>query len=202
MSTCRKPCSRALRHSGPPVPQLRRLQPFAGEAGEAPEADAVWRRHFGMTCSSTGQPQKKRSVITLIDADRTWIEMFPIAADGNPMMTMEINCTRIWMSEFQQVCAAEDVPPGGMLLVELEDRLAIVFHIDGRFYCLDDVCTHDGGPLSDGDLEGCQIACPRHGARFDVRTGKALTMPATQDTGCHEVKVDDGQVWVRIAEPE
>ena len=87
-----------------------------------------------------------------------------------------------------------------MQLVELEDRLAIVVNVDGQFYCIDDVCTHDGGPLSDGDLEGCQIACPRHGARFDVTTGKALTMPATQDTACHEVKLDGNRVCVKIRE--
>ncbi len=104
------------------------------------------------------------------------------------------------MSEFQLVCRETDVPSGGMLLVELDDRLAIVFHIDGQFYCIDDVCTHDGGPLSDGQLDGCQIACPRHGARFDVTSGRALTMPATQDTASHEVKLDDGNVYARIRE--
>lgn len=87
-----------------------------------------------------------------------------------------------------------------MRLVELEDRLAIVVNYDGKYHCIDDVCTHDGGPLSDGDLEGCQIACPRHGAKFDVTSGKALTMPATQDTLCHHVKVDDQFIYVKIKE--
>ncbi len=87
-----------------------------------------------------------------------------------------------------------------MLLVELEDRLAIMFNIDGQFYCIDDVCTHDGGPLSDGELEGCTIACPRHGAKFNVTSGQALTMPATEDTVCHEVKLDGEAVYVRIDE--
>ena len=54
-----------------------------------------------------------------------------------------------------------------------------LFHVGGEFYCIDDVCTHDGGPLSEGKLEDHAIACPRHGAKFDIRTGKALTMPAT-----------------------
>ena len=87
-----------------------------------------------------------------------------------------------------------------MLLVELDDRLAIVFKVEGQFYCIDDVCTHDGGPLSDGELEGCTIACPRHGAKFDVRTGQALTMPATEDTVCHDVKLDGNAVYVKIDE--
>ena len=102
------------------------------------------------------------------------------------------------MSEFQLACSAADVPVGGMQLVELDDRLAIVCNIDGTYYCIDDVCTHDGGPLSDGELVGCEIACPRHGAKFDVTTGQALSMPATQATGSHEVKLDDGNIYVRI----
>ena len=104
------------------------------------------------------------------------------------------------MSDFEYACTASDVPIGGMLLVELEDRLAIVFNVDNQFYCIDDVCSHDGGPLSDGELIGCEIECPRHGAKFDITTGKALTMPATEDTVCHDVKLDDGSVFVRIKE--
>ena len=104
------------------------------------------------------------------------------------------------MTDYQLACSMADVDEGGMLLVELEDRLAIVFNVDGQYYCLDDVCTHDGGPLSEGKLEGCQIACPRHGARFDVTSGQALSMPATEPTGCHEVKLDDGKVYVKIRE--
>jgi 3-phenylpropionate/trans-cinnamate dioxygenase ferredoxin subunit len=102
------------------------------------------------------------------------------------------------MPDYQFACPINDVPAGGMRLVELDDRLAIVFNIDGQYYCIDDVCTHDGGPLSDGELTGCQIACPRHGAKFDVTSGRALSMPATQNTACHEVKLDDGKLFVRI----
>ena len=104
------------------------------------------------------------------------------------------------MKDYQLACSMTDVAEGGMQLVELEDRLAIVFNVDGKYYCIDDVCTHDGGPLSEGQLDGCQIICPRHGARFDVTSGQALTMPATQSTGSHEVKLDDGNVYVKISE--
>jgi len=104
------------------------------------------------------------------------------------------------MQDFQLACPIQDVPENGMLLVEMDDRLVIVFHCEGNYYCIDDVCTHDGGPLSDGELEGCQITCPRHGAKFDVTNGKALTMPATQNTASHEVKLDDGNVYVKIKE--
>lgn len=102
------------------------------------------------------------------------------------------------MSDFQLACSASEIPEGGMQLVEVDDRLVIVFNVEGDFYCIDDVCTHDGGPLSEGEIEGCQIACPRHGAKFDIRNGQALTMPATQATGSHEVKLDAGNIYVKI----
>ncbi len=102
------------------------------------------------------------------------------------------------MQDYQLACPVEDVSEGKMQLVEVDDRLVIIVQIDGKYHCIDDVCTHDGGPLSDGELQGCQISCPRHGAQFDVTTGEALTMPATQATGCHEVKVEDGNLYVKI----
>jgi len=70
--------------------------------------------------------------------------------------------------------------------------------VGGEWFCLDDVCTHDGGPLGEGPLCDHTLACPRHGAKFDVRNGKALTMPATEDTVVHEVRVEAGRVFVRI----
>ena len=104
------------------------------------------------------------------------------------------------MPDFVKVATVADVPDPGTLLLEVEDRILVLVHLDGQYYCLDDVCTHDGGPLADGTLEGCELICPRHGARFDVRTGQALTMPATEATSVHEVKVDGEDVFVRIVE--
>lgn len=106
------------------------------------------------------------------------------------------------MSDFVKVAATSDLPDPGRQLVEVEDRIVALFHVGGEFYCIDDVCTHDGGPLSEGKLENHAIACPRHGAKFDIRTGKALTMPATEDTVAHQVKVENGQVYVRINDGE
>ena len=88
----------------------------------------------------------------------------------------------------------------GRELLELGDRVVVLLHVGGEFFCLDDVCTHDGGPLSDGKLDDHTIACPRHGAKFDIRCGKALTMPATEDTASHQVEVRDGWVWVKLRE--
>jgi 3-phenylpropionate/trans-cinnamate dioxygenase ferredoxin subunit len=104
------------------------------------------------------------------------------------------------MSDFIKVANVSDVPDPGKQLLEVGDALVVLFHVDGRFYCIDDVCTHDGGPLGEGALCDHEIACPRHGAKFDVRTGKALTMPATEATGVHDVKVEGDDVYVRINE--
>ena len=104
------------------------------------------------------------------------------------------------MSDFINVAKVTDIPDPGKQTLEVDDALVVLFHVGGRFYCIDDVCTHDGGPLGEGDLCGHEIACPRHGAKFDVCTGKALTMPATEATVAHEVKVEDGDVYVRINE--
>jgi 3-phenylpropionate/trans-cinnamate dioxygenase ferredoxin subunit len=103
------------------------------------------------------------------------------------------------MAEFVKVATVSSIPDPGRVIVEIDDRVVVLFHVGGTFYCIDDVCTHDGGPLGEGLLEGHQVACPRHGARFDIRTGQALTMPATQATVVHEVKVDGNDVFVRLA---
>lgn len=103
------------------------------------------------------------------------------------------------MPDFHPVAKVDEIPDSGKLLVECEEQLLVLFRVDGQYYCLDDVCTHDGGPLGEGELVGCEIACPRHGAKFDIRTGKALTMPATQDTRSHEVQVDGDQISVRLS---
>ena len=94
------------------------------------------------------------------------------------------------MSEFYRVCKKADISDPGSGVFEVEDRFIVLIHLDGEFYALDDACTHDGGPLGGGLLEGYQIICPRHGARFDVRTGQALSMPAVHATAAHEVKVE------------
>ena len=104
------------------------------------------------------------------------------------------------MSEFVKVANVSEIPDGEKLLVEADDRLVILFRLGDDFYCIDDVCTHDGGTLSDGPHEGCEIKCPRHGARFDVRTGAALSMPATQPTTVHQVRIDGDDVLVKINE--
>lgn len=104
------------------------------------------------------------------------------------------------MAEFVPVSKVSELPDPGKMVVEVEDRLVALFHVSGTFWAIDDVCTHDGGPLADGTLTDHIIACPRHGAKFDIRTGKVLTMPATRDTVAHEVKVEGDDVLVRLNE--
>ena len=102
------------------------------------------------------------------------------------------------MPEFEKVATVSEIPDPGKTLVEVDDRVVALFHVGGEFFAIDDVCTHDGGPLSDGDLENHSIACPRHGAKFNICTGAALTMPATQPTAAHEVKVEGTDIFVRL----
>jgi 3-phenylpropionate/trans-cinnamate dioxygenase ferredoxin subunit len=106
------------------------------------------------------------------------------------------------MSEFVAVGKVSDIPDPGKQLLEIDDRLVVLFHVGGQHFCVDDVCTHDDGPLGEGQLDGHAIACPRHGAKFDIRDGRALTMPATESTGVHEVKVEGQSVLVRINEED
>jgi 3-phenylpropionate/trans-cinnamate dioxygenase ferredoxin subunit len=101
---------------------------------------------------------------------------------------------------YVKVAKASDIPDPGKQYFEIDERLVVLFHVGGSFYCLDDVCTHDGGPLGEGVLEGETIACPRHGAKFNIKTGKALTMPATVDTMAHQVRVDGDDVLIELTE--
>ena len=104
------------------------------------------------------------------------------------------------MNDFTKIATNSEIPEGGKLYVELDERLVVIFRAGGDLYCLDDVCTHDGGPLGEGQLNGYEIACPRHGAKFDMRTGQALTMPATEATAVHEIKAEGDDVLVRLSQ--
>jgi 3-phenylpropionate/trans-cinnamate dioxygenase ferredoxin subunit len=104
------------------------------------------------------------------------------------------------MSQFEKVCRVSDIPDPGKRVFQLGDAFVLVCHVAGGFYAIDDCCTHDDGPLGDGTLDGLTIVCPRHGARFDVRTGRVLAMPATRAVPSHEVRIEGDDVYVRIAD--
>jgi 3-phenylpropionate/trans-cinnamate dioxygenase ferredoxin component len=102
------------------------------------------------------------------------------------------------MAEFVKVGVLSELPPGGKKLAEVDGRAIALFNVGGSLYAIDDVCTHDGGPLAEGTLEGCEIQCPRHGARFDVRTGQALCFPAFEPVTTHRVEVRGEDVFVAL----
>lgn len=102
------------------------------------------------------------------------------------------------MAEFVKVATRSEIPPGGKLLAEVDGREIAVFNYEGAFYAIDDVCTHDGGPLAEGEFIGCEIRCPRHGARFDVRDGRALCLPAIEPVQTHTVEVRGDEILVAL----
>ncbi len=100
------------------------------------------------------------------------------------------------MAKFVKVARTEDIAPGEKQIFEVDGTMVVVVNLEGEFYAVEDVCTHDGGPLGEGKLAGCELICPRHGARFDVRTGVATKMPAIEPVPTYEVRVQDGDVLV------
>ena len=97
---------------------------------------------------------------------------------------------------FITVAKVGEIPEGGVKAVRVDDDPVAVFHVGGQYYALADLCTHDGGELSDGELDGYVIECARHGARFDIRTGAVLAMPATGAVPRHAVRVIGDQIQV------
>ena len=101
------------------------------------------------------------------------------------------------MSEWIDVCPAEALAPGDFEVVDVGDTPIAVFNIDGEYLAIEDVCTHDGAELAGGPVEGDEIICPRHGARFCIRTGAALTPPAYDDVATFPVRIEAGRIEVR-----
>ncbi len=104
--------------------------------------------------------------------------------------------------EYIEIAPVSELPNGERLFVEVGERPIVVFNIAGQFFAIGDVCTHDDGPLGDGDLEGFHIVCPRHGAEFDVRSGKAMQMPAVVDIPAYAVQVREGVIFVGVPKEE
>lgn len=93
---------------------------------------------------------------------------------------------------------ADDLAPGQVRVVQAgRDRLAVC-NVDNVLHCIADVCTHDGGPLDQGELDGNEIECPRHGARFDVTTGRATCLPAIVPVKVYPVRVVDGEIRIQV----
>ncbi|MGH7731841.1 MAG: Rieske 2Fe-2S domain-containing protein [Candidatus Eiseniibacteriota bacterium] len=100
------------------------------------------------------------------------------------------------------VAKVGEIPSGGVKVSRIGDQEIAVFNLAGVHYAMDDICTHDGGPLAEGTIEGHVIECPRHGARFDIRTGAVLGMPATQPVRTYPVRVDGDRIEVALSGTE
>lgn len=102
------------------------------------------------------------------------------------------------LCEFFPVAAVDELTNGERLFLEIAEIPIVVFNIAGEFFAIQDTCSHDDGPLGEGDLDGYEIICPRHGARFDVRTGKVTRLPAIVDIPAFPVRVENGQILIGI----
>jgi 3-phenylpropionate/trans-cinnamate dioxygenase ferredoxin subunit len=100
------------------------------------------------------------------------------------------------MTNFVKVASVADIPSGKRFWMEFEEETLVIFNVNEQYYAIADLCTHDDGPLEDGELHNHQIECPRHGARFDIRSGAAISLPATSPVPTFQVKVEDGIVYV------
>jgi 3-phenylpropionate/trans-cinnamate dioxygenase ferredoxin subunit len=103
------------------------------------------------------------------------------------------------MPSFLKVARTGEIPPGSARVFQVKDRRLLICHVEeGGFFAVDDLCTHDGGDLGAGELDGYAIECPRHGARFDVRSGRVLALPAVQPIGTYEVRVEGEDILVAL----
>jgi 3-phenylpropionate/trans-cinnamate dioxygenase ferredoxin subunit len=104
------------------------------------------------------------------------------------------------MSQTIDICPVDELPPGGMRLAEHEELEIGIFNCAGDVLAIEDRCSHDDGPLVEGELDQdtCTVECPRHGSRFDLRTGRPLTLPAYQPVETFPVSVEDGIIRVEV----
>lgn len=96
----------------------------------------------------------------------------------------------------ERVAASSDVPVGEVRVVQCGARSLAVSNVDGTLYAIDNLCTHDGGPLGEGRLRNGRVICPRHGAAFDARTGRVLSLPAVKSVAAYDVTVEGDAVYI------
>ena len=99
--------------------------------------------------------------------------------------------------DFVKIAETKDIQPSNMKAVDLAGEKVCIVNIEGKYYAIGNVCTHVGGPLDEGTLEGNEVECPWHGSRFDVRTGEPTKPPARRAVPTYEVKVEDNSILVR-----
>lgn len=101
------------------------------------------------------------------------------------------------MTEWIDVCAESELAENENIIVDVDGTDVAIFKLDGQFYAIEDVCTHDGAEIASGELEGDEIVCPRHGARFCVKTGEVKCAPAYENVETFPVQIAAGRVQVR-----
>jgi 3-phenylpropionate/trans-cinnamate dioxygenase ferredoxin subunit len=100
--------------------------------------------------------------------------------------------------EFIAVGSTDDLPSGKRIFLEIDEQPIVIFNIAENYFAIADVCSHDDGPVGEGRLEGFEIICPRHGARFDVRSGEVLSLPAVVDIPAYPVRIQNGQIEIGL----
>ena len=99
--------------------------------------------------------------------------------------------------DFVKVAESREIGPSSMKAVEVDDEKVCVINAEGNYYAIGNVCTHVGGPLNEGTLEGFEVQCPWHGSKFDIRTGEPTKPPATSTVPKYEVKIDGNNILVK-----
>lgn len=100
------------------------------------------------------------------------------------------------MPRFVTVAQTAEIPPGERGVFDVEEYYIAVFNVGGTYYAVEDICTHDDGPLAEGELYGFEIECPRHGARFDIRDGRVTRMPAVIPIQWFPVRVEGDDIQI------
>jgi nitrite reductase/ring-hydroxylating ferredoxin subunit len=102
------------------------------------------------------------------------------------------------VAEFHKLATADEVAPGEIKQYLVDDRFVALCNVEGEFHAFEDVCTHQFTHLSEGEFTDSEVKCPLHGAKFDVKTGAAKSLPAVKPVPKHEVKVENGNVYVAL----
>lgn len=101
------------------------------------------------------------------------------------------------MADWVDVAPKEELTPGSSRVVQVDGAMIAVFNLDGEYYAIEDLCTHDEGELASGTVEGEEIVCPRHGARFNIKTGEVTAPPAYENIATFPVREYEGRIQVR-----
>ena len=102
------------------------------------------------------------------------------------------------MAQWYKVASVGDIKPNSAIQVLVDEKFLAIFHVDGKYFAIDDACSHVGGNLSEGSLEGNIVTCPWHGATFDITCGKALSEPAETDVGSYKLKIEGVDILVEV----